>query len=143
MNKTSNTQSPTAFDPTKPVQTRDGRKARIICTDCKHRDGEIVVLVQYPDSSTHAGAEEVYRVHLDGYFVSSSYPSINDLVNVPVVTTKIENFYKDASGRLWGDYVGEERRDKWASSDYMGYIEWTFHDDVPVSCRFVPDVGVT
>lgn len=24
-----------AFDPTKPVQTRDGRKARIICTDAK------------------------------------------------------------------------------------------------------------
>jgi len=33
------------FDPTKPVQTRDGRKARIICTD-KKSISTIVALVE-------------------------------------------------------------------------------------------------
>lgn len=34
------------FDPTKPVQTRDGRKARIICTDRKSPSFPIIALIE-------------------------------------------------------------------------------------------------
>lgn len=68
----------TDFDPTKPVQTRDGRKARIICTDAK---GEypIVALITYED-----GEEEPGMFYSNGAFISGQHtlPS-RDLVNIP------------------------------------------------------------
>ena len=40
----------TKFDPTKPVQTRDGREARIICTDVERKgDWPIVALIKTSD----------------------------------------------------------------------------------------------
>ena len=39
------------FDPLKPVQTRDGRKARIICTDRKMDGFPILALI--PSHSGH------------------------------------------------------------------------------------------
>ncbi|NIA67799.1 hypothetical protein HBA54_04275 [Pelagibius litoralis] len=49
------------FDPTKPVQTRDGRKARIICTDRRTTVYSILALItendgyEYIESYTKAG----------------------------------------------------------------------------------------
>lgn len=62
------------FDPTKPVQTRDGRKARIVCFD-KKGDKPLVVLIEDP-----TGKNENYNFnYADG---KAEYPN-NDLVNVP------------------------------------------------------------
>ena len=67
------------FDPTKPVQTRDGRAARIICADRKMALGTIVALVTNEDGSeSHiitcgdTGRRSGYT--LDGPF---------DLINIP------------------------------------------------------------
>lgn len=63
------------FDPTKPVQTRDGRPARIICTDRYESNGQfpIVALV-------NVGAYEQVSYHrTDGR--TTNYPT-PDLVNI-------------------------------------------------------------
>ncbi len=67
------------FDPTKPVQTRGGRKARIICTDAKGMQ-PIVALVTTSDPDV----ERVERFFLDGRCYSSlEVDSPHDLINVP------------------------------------------------------------
>ena len=54
------------FDPTKPVQTRDGRKARIICTDLNNPAFRIVAVIDHP------GGEYVETYYSNGYKWESS-----------------------------------------------------------------------
>ena len=66
------------FDPTKPVQTRDGRPARIVAQGLKSHYSIIAVITE-PDGGERAithTAEGVYRS-------GSSEPGLNDLINVP------------------------------------------------------------
>ena len=66
------------FDPTKPVQTRDGRAARIICTNRKMARATIDALVTQADGSEFLeGFGDTGGVH------NSAYRSANDLVNIP------------------------------------------------------------
>lgn len=66
------------FDPTKPVQTRDGRKARIVCTDAARPKFPIVALLTCRDSVT----EFPYTYTSCGKFFSGSSESDADLVNM-------------------------------------------------------------
>jgi hypothetical protein len=69
----------TPFDPSKPCRTRDGRKARVLCTD-KQGDYPIVALV------TGCGSEDMYGFRADG-----RHGSVNDplnLVNDPPLKPK-------------------------------------------------------
>ena len=127
------------FDPTKPVQTRDGRKARIICTDRKHRDGAIIALISYPEGTPHEGEEFPITYYDDGMYRPCPMPL--DLVNIPKVTTKISNVYRHptkGTKGLWSDYPGVEKKDM-PYSEYIGYLEWKFEDGEPVSAKFVKD----
>ena len=81
------------FNPDKPVQTRDGRKARIICTDRKDSHYPIVALVSYRG--------EDYE-HCE-YFTSDGLYSISgelgsDLINIP--DTKYLTVYITVNGKL-------------------------------------------
>jgi hypothetical protein len=69
-----------AFDPKKPVQTRDGRPARILCTDAKS-SFPIIALVTMFD-----GSEAAHPYYAEGNSRSSSIHPF-DLVNVPVKRT--------------------------------------------------------
>lgn len=122
------------FDPTKPVQTRDGRKARIVCTDFNSAAGKklIVAITTGPEGYEMTGLR-----FPDGRSYQVSEKS-SDLVNVPEVTTTVSNIYRDGSGRMWSDYQGYAKKE-WPSQKYVGFIEWTLEDGEPVSCRFVPD----
>jgi hypothetical protein len=74
------TVAPTTFDPTKPVQTRDGHKARIICTDANLKalpDLPVIAAV-----STEEG-EVLYYRKADGAHSSLRQ---HDLVNIPEVS---------------------------------------------------------
>lgn len=75
------------FDPTKPVQTRDGRNARIICTDRVGQDQayNIVALVRTPVSalSRFPSVEQILSFTNDG-LARRNAQSPEDLVNVPV-----------------------------------------------------------
>lgn len=75
------------FDPTKPVQTRDGRAARIVCTDYKakrhgHDIGRpILALVASRMDGEH---EHVYTYTVNGsHHGEHGGPMGVDLVNIP------------------------------------------------------------
>lgn len=73
-----------SFDPTKPVQTRDGRKARIIATDAKLTDGRsIIALVERTN-----GGEMARYVYEDGSWFGSYVTDPSDLINVPEETVE-------------------------------------------------------
>lgn len=67
------------FDPTKPVQTRDGCKARVICTDRRSLRYPIVAVVDEGGDS-----EEIRSYTADGrQFDAASGKRGSDLINVP------------------------------------------------------------
>lgn len=66
------------FDPTKPVQTRDGRKARILATDIKHEKYPISAAVTMGN-----GNEVVCAFSPDGCFHYERMHRNEDLVNIP------------------------------------------------------------
>lgn len=65
------------FDPTKPVQTRDGKPARIISTDAKADNYPIVALIA--DSQ---GREEAHHFQADGRACRHDQSPL-DLLNIP------------------------------------------------------------
>lgn len=112
------------LDLTKPVQTRDGRKARIICTDFKSLvsdDRTIVVLVQ----SKHLPNKE-YPVFLrkDGRCLRS-LESCNDIVNVPPPTVKLWGAVFQSRDRLqtWSHgFRTEEQREQACKSLHLHVV---------------------
>src|SRR5690625_8008927 len=69
------------FDPTKPVQTIDGRKARIICTDRRHSSGTTIVALV--ESSAALPGEEEMRSYFAYGRQRHDVPGPHDLINVP------------------------------------------------------------
>lgn len=64
-----------AFDPTKPVQTRNGREARIICTDFKRKEPIVALIEVYQDGG------EI----MDSYCIDGTHPYKSDdwdLINI-------------------------------------------------------------
>ena len=67
------------FDPTKPVQTRAGMAAKIICTDRKHPIYPIVAVYK----GMNPEMEELNAFTADGKFTHNGPHSENDLINIP------------------------------------------------------------
>lgn len=65
------------FDPTKPVQLRSGRNARIIATDRKS-GRPIIALIQGTN-----GSESIFSFYPDGTFLGGGSNSQDDLINIP------------------------------------------------------------
>jgi hypothetical protein len=65
------------LDTSRPVQTRDGRKARIIATDAKGGDFPIIALVEC------AGGESTEGYKADGSYLVERREHGLDLINVP------------------------------------------------------------
>lgn len=85
----------TKIDFTKPVQTKDGRPVRIICTDRKFGSYVVVGLIE------RDGREDLYSWDINGGYYGF-YNNNFDLVNVPekktvyqytVYNKKSKNFY--------------------------------------------------
>lgn len=89
------------FDLTKPVQTRDGRPARIICTDKVGFGCPILALV------TNGGQEEVATYTEAGKYLSDDDVSGSDLVNIPQKVTKYGVMDKDFN-QLFGSVYDTE-----------------------------------
>lgn len=65
-------------DWTKPIQTRDGRKARVICTDAK-KSRSVIVLVE-----NSSGGEHVHDYEDNGsHYSVNSEAHVLDVINVP------------------------------------------------------------
>lgn len=100
----------TKFDPTKPCQTRDGRKVRILCTDAKRwHDGESIVALV--DSDTESGTQSVMTYMSDGRYYSK-FESPYDLINIPEKRklTGWLNMYESGYG---GVHKTRSEADKW------------------------------
>ena len=73
------------FDPTKPVQTRDGRKARIVATGLVGATYPIVAIV------TEEDGDEASDNYLDtGQAYLHAYPHNDDLINIPEVPAHLK-----------------------------------------------------
>lgn len=107
------------FDPTKPVRTRDGRKARIICTNRVGTvyDRPIIALL---DFDTH---EEVRTFTGTGRF-RATHTSNDDLVNIP--TTQWVNLDQEEVGRTVHNafyYTSKEKADAHAGKTRIACVE--------------------
>jgi len=67
------------LDPTKPVMTRDGRKARILCTDRK--DDEYPIIAAFMNFGEETSTEAFCSFSVDGLYIIGQENS-NDLVNI-------------------------------------------------------------
>jgi hypothetical protein len=74
------------FDPTKPVQTRDGRKARILAADIKNVYPILAVIEET------SGREVADTFKSDGRILVNG-ESHSDLINIPEKTTSFVNMY--------------------------------------------------
>lgn len=113
-----------SFDPTKPVQFRNGTPARILATDLK---GERPLAIAYELN----GEESISRRNADGLFYGDESVSERDLVNVPVKTTKYMRLpFETAETAMLvnGIQMMKEQR--------QGYFEIHYEDGVPVSVTF-------
>lgn len=73
------------LDLSKPVQTRDGRPVRILCTDARRTKEPVIGLIQYLDGSELIGTwtiDGVYNYHRHD-------PSDSDLINIPPMKKKV------------------------------------------------------
>lgn len=77
------------FDPTKPVRTRDGRPARILCTDLGCVRHPIVAAYTNP-----SGAEIVNTYTAEGFCFHGARRSDADLVNIPDMREQIERIWE-------------------------------------------------
>src|SRR5574337_94440 len=91
-----------AFDPTKPVQTRAGHPARIICTD---RKGEYPIVALVDDD------DKARCFTKDGMYWASSKPCNNDLVNVPQKREGWINIYQDSRRGRYGGQIFSNYKD--------------------------------
>lgn len=94
------------FDPTKPVQLRDGSPARIIAVDVKHRSYPIVAVY------TSANGEEFCESFTsEGKFYRDGREDNMDLVNVPevpvVVATTYTNVYETGEFGFSKSHINE------------------------------------
>jgi len=108
------------FDPTKPVQTRDGRKARIICTDANNHQ-PIVALITEQD-----GHEYTRDYTKDGFYFMCSEQSSSDLINIPerrIMWTNVYTLYADSN------YPTREEADKHAGANRIGVLKITYEND--------------
>jgi hypothetical protein len=89
----------------KPVCTRDGRKARIICFDRINGDYyKIVACVTAFDGDF----EEVLFYGIDGYIVDSQNPKDEDLMMLPQKKEGWINIYKDFEDTVCCAYLTKE-----------------------------------
>lgn len=80
----------------KPVCTRDGRKARIICFDRKNSEYPIVALVTYNNK------EDCVPYTIDGKFVYGRSNKPSDLVMAPTKKVGWLNIYGTGCSRRYG-----------------------------------------
>lgn len=113
------------FDPTKPVQTRDGRPARIICTDAKHSDPTFKIWALIPNKN---GNETPYPFAADGSW-GGHFNNQMDLVNVPERTSKFMTLWEDSRcARSLYDDLGVAKRIQQAHNKSLPILELVYED---------------
>jgi hypothetical protein len=121
------------FDHTKPVQTRDGRKAEIIKSDLKDLDGLKIVAIVTEDK----GHQWVKTYGMTGRYLDNPNESRHDLVNIP---ERKSNWYNMYSGYcLCGDYLSREKADRSRTNGRKAVLEIIYEDEVPIEVKLHKD----
>ena len=112
----------------KPVCTRDGRKARIICFDAKG-DQPIIALVE-AKGNKDALIEEVERYFINGHSVFEVRETNNDLMMLPEKKEGWVNIYNDG-GTYYSKYIYKTEKEATGQADTISpnhvatvKIEW-------------------
>ena len=133
------------FDPTKPVQTRDGRPARIIANDRRTVNPGRLPIVALVRSLGGRDFETVYSYSPQGLINPlSGIQDDADLVNIPEETREFRTvrIHEDGDVTVGGyrgsDYESTARflDDRWESWD--GVMEYMRRDGVVTSVKFYP-----
>jgi hypothetical protein len=85
-----------AIDWTKPVQTRDGRKVRVLCTDAPDSPYPVIGLID------KGGEPEIWTI--GGVYAANGATSNLDIINAPepaVTVTRWANVYEDKISSLF------------------------------------------
>lgn len=132
------------FDPSKPVQTRDGRKARILCTDKVYDtswgpDGSSIVALTVDRS----GMVELVNTYYEDGRLFRNRDGLSDLVNVPEKKFEYFRMWKDNLATYMSRYpaLSEEIarvRKGFSNTAYIGILEVLSIDKKVVSTRFIP-----
>lgn len=85
------------FDPAKPVQTRDGRKARIVCKDVKHEGGGVILALI---TRVNCDEEDSFSYLPDGRWWAKSADRELDLINIPETHEVMVYFFQTGSGHI-------------------------------------------
>jgi hypothetical protein len=121
------------FDPSKPVQTRDGRKARIICTD---RICDMPILALVP---TQHGKEFecVWQYKADG---TTGVNSDIDLINIPEVKKEYRLVTLHGTNTVTKYEAVEAARAKMAADkvNWAGISETVYTDGNITEINFIP-----
>ena len=108
-----------AFDPTKPVRTRDGRPARIVCTDAR---GTFPVVALVADED---GDESPREYTLSGHVHSGAAPNNLDLINAPERHVRWVNVY--SAGGCTGHKTRHDA-DTWNDSGRIACVRLEFEE---------------
>lgn len=94
------------FEPTKPVQTRDGRKARIICTDLQGSQPITAAIME-------RGTEIIATFHATGIWAPDSRESCHDLINTTEKRCIVGwmNIYDNSDDSFIGGGIFKTRED--------------------------------
>lgn len=119
------------LDITKPVQTRDGRPVRILCTD-KKGNYPVVGLVTNND-----GSETVNSYRHDGVYYSAGV-SDADLVNAPERKERWLNMYPPSLGHsVYPEFCTvRTAADKQAGPNRIGILHIVYEDDKVISTSY-------
>ena len=101
----------------KPVCTRDGRKARIICFD--RISGDDVYKIVACVTAFDGDFEEVLSYRIDGYIVDSQNPKDEDLMMLPEKKEGWVNVYKGIDGVTFSKYPYTSKDEAIKESDIL------------------------
>lgn len=116
------------IDWNKPVQTFDGRKVRVICTDFLSVDYPVILAV-----SSDNGGEWLWTATLDG---RKYIKAVQFFVNVPERTTIWRNCYPDK--RIGVIQLSKEDVDRISSTDRQSVLEFIYDDNILIEVKIHP-----
>lgn len=132
-----------AFDPTKPVQTRDGRAARILATDVDV-DGDTIAAYIL---STDDLQGQLITTNANGSFWGDEDPL--DLVNIPETSVEYRVLYYNKSiaddferayvGSSYGALENAAANDKFLGGPRVGILKFTEVDGKLTSVELVSE----
>ena len=131
------------IDWTKPIQTRDGRSARLLCKDLKGARGYPVVVALLDER----GYESLEHYTLGGqYLTGDDEENDHDLINLPerverwfgvdhCVLVCLDAHPEDGQSRAWG--FEDEDAARTLAPHAEAYLCITFEGWLPVSSKIV------